>query len=90
MKTYYLLFQLELLNINNMKITILSMQENFYQSIGVAEILMIRYMNINKKLIISRSTEETTSHQWSMAAYNARYQLGPSNPITVFYFVRPS
>ena len=44
-----------------------------------------RYMNINKILIISRWTEETTSHQWSMAAYNAtRYQLSPSNPITVF------
>ena len=41
-ETYHLIFQLEHLNVNGMNITILSMQEKFYQSIGVAEIVMIK------------------------------------------------
>ena len=41
-ETYHLIFQLEHLNVNDMNITILSMQEKFYQSIGVAEIVMIK------------------------------------------------
>ena len=41
-KMYHLQFQLGHLKINKMNITILSIEENFYQSIGVAEILMIK------------------------------------------------